>query len=144
MAYCLYFDQIDLFWNQFNQQEKQKEKVDQVSHPLSINYGKYASSKEIIEKTSPSNENIEKVIQWISLATNIQVKYELDNVKKTGYLPLILTVQQAESLLECEFHYYFHLSSNKLVSRAQTYHIPQELANVISFIGAGWTFFMFL
>ena len=111
--------------------------MDDVSNPFSSNYGEYPSFQEVQERTKPSNEMIHQVSLWL-LENDYQINEEdVLFIEKTGYLPITVTVRQAERLLNTVFFLYEHIESKNVIARANDYSIPKNLENIIAFIGGG-------
>jgi len=84
-----------------------------VSHPDSSNYGKHWSPGQIAAKFAPSTESFETVHAWL-----IENGVEPHRVKLSptkGWLEVTSTVEEAESLLNAEYHVYDHETGTKHV-----------------------------
>ena len=80
---------------------------------------------------------INQVSLWL-LENEYQInEEEILFIEKTGYLPITVTVHQAERLLNTNFYLYEHIELKNVIARATSYTIPKNLENIIAFIGGG-------
>jgi tripeptidyl-peptidase-1 len=77
-----------------------------VSHPDSPNYGKHWSPGQIADTFAPSNESIETVHAWLIESGVEPHRVKLSPTK--GWLEVTSTVEEAENLLNTEYHVFDH------------------------------------
>jgi len=77
-----------------------------VSHPDSPNYGKHWSPGQIAAKFAPSTESIETVHAWLIESGVEPHRVKLSPTK--GWLEVTSTVEEAEGLLNANYHIYDH------------------------------------
>jgi tripeptidyl-peptidase-1 len=77
-----------------------------VSHPDSPNYGKHWSPAQIANKFAPSTESIDTVRAWLIESGVEPHRVKLSPTK--GWLEVTSTVEEAENLLNAEYHVYDH------------------------------------
>jgi tripeptidyl-peptidase-1 len=98
-------------------------------HP---SYGKYLTTEQIGQLVAPSDERIEKIASWLRSFGVSPAQCEMSLHK--DFLTLSVSVKQAEALLATEFFDFVH-SNGKLLSRATQYHVPENIAPELDFIG---------
>jgi tripeptidyl-peptidase-1 len=84
-----------------------------VSHPDSPNYGKHWSAGQIAAKFTPSTESIETVHAWLVDSGVEPHRVKLSPSK--GWLEVTSTVEEAENLLNADYHVYDHETGTKHV-----------------------------
>jgi tripeptidyl-peptidase-1 len=84
-----------------------------VSHPDSPNYGNHWSPAQIAAKFAPTTETIETVRAWLIESGIESHRVKLSHTK--GWLEVASTVQEAEYLLNAEYHIYNHDTGTKHV-----------------------------
>jgi len=77
-----------------------------VSHPGSPNYGKHWSPGQIAAEFAPSTESIDTVRAWLIESGVESQRVKLSPTK--GWLEVTSTVEEAENLLQAEYHVYNH------------------------------------
>lgn len=78
----------------------------EVSHPESTEYGKHWSAGDVFRKFSPSAETIGAVRAWLE-----ENGFDSSRTKLTrnrGWIEVQATVEEAERLLQTEYHVYGH------------------------------------
>lgn len=106
------------------------------SHPKSPNYGKHWTSDEIIAAFQPSDETLETVRNW--LINHGGIAHErISHSDNKVWFAFDATTEEAENLLNAEFHEYEHSSSGSVVAACDQYHLPKELAKHIDYITPG-------
>jgi tripeptidyl-peptidase-1 len=84
-----------------------------VSYPDSPNYGKHWSPGQIAAKFAPSTESIETVHAWLVDSGVEPHRVKLSPTK--GWLEVTSTVEEAENLLNADYHVYDHETGTKHV-----------------------------
>lgn len=84
-----------------------------VSHPDSPNYGRHWSPGQIAAKFAPSTESIETVHAWLIESGVEPHRVKLSPTK--GWLEVNSTVEEAEGLMNANYHIYDHETGTKHV-----------------------------
>ncbi|KAF7975943.1 hypothetical protein HWV62_8231 [Athelia sp. TMB] len=98
--------------------------LNDVSHPNSPNYGKHWSAHEVAEKFAPSSDTIETVRAWLMQSGIGPERIRLTKAKT--WIEVDATVEEAEALLNTEYHVYKHASGKEHVS-CTAYHLPAHV-----------------
>lgn len=85
----------------------------EVSHPNSPNYGAHWTAGEIFRKFSPSDETVAAVRGW--LEENGFDKSRVQVTPNRGWIEVKATVEEAERLLQTEYHVYGHETGHEHV-----------------------------
>lgn len=99
-----------------------------VSDPLSPDYGKHWSAKQVAETFTPSEEAHEAVRQWLE-NTGI-TRDRVETTQSLGWVSVKATVEEAERLLRTKYHLFEHESGVPHVA-CEEYHVPEEIAHHI-------------
>lgn len=96
-----------------------------VSDPNSENYGKHWTAERITEMFSPSNDSIEAIREWLKSSgiSEDRINHSL------GYewIHFDATVQEAEELLQTEYHVFQHgLESRSTVACDEYAFLPYQ------------------
>ncbi|KAJ8581127.1 subtilisin-like protein [Rhizopogon salebrosus TDB-379] len=102
-----------------------------VSHPDSPNYGKHWSAGQIAAKFAPSTESIETVHAWLVDSGVEPHRVKLSPSK--GWLEVTSTVEEAENLLNADYHVYDHETGTKHVA-CDSYHLPEHVVPHVDFV----------
>ncbi|OAX32243.1 subtilisin-like protein [Rhizopogon vinicolor AM-OR11-026] len=102
-----------------------------VSHPDSPNYGKHWSPGQIAAKFTPSTESVETVHAWLIESGVEPHRVKLSPTK--GWLEVTSTVEEAESLLNAEYHVYDHETGTKHVA-CDSYQLPEHVVPHVDFV----------
>jgi len=100
-----------------------------VSDPTSVDYGQHLSNEEVHSLVAPSPRHLEAVLAFLKEKKHNPVPVS----PNSDFLQVVLTVQEAEKLLETEYHVFRH-SSGRLVHRTFNYTLPTEVAAAIDFV----------
>lgn len=84
-----------------------------VSHPESANYGKHWTAEEISRKFSPSDGTVSTVRDW--LIENGLARERIRVSPTKGWINVNVTVEEAERLMNTEYHVYTHDSGKEHV-----------------------------
>ena len=85
---------------------KVEEMLMSVAHPSSSTYGKHFSMKEIVDTFAPATETIERVVDWLVGEGIDRERLKLSASK--GWIEVDATAEEAEALLDAEYHVYTH------------------------------------
>jgi subtilase family serine protease len=99
-----------------------------MSTPTSGTYGKQMSLEEINQLTHPGNDAIKSVMGYLRAFSVEDVQYS------SGFLRVTTTVSEAEKILSTKYVNYKHTVSGKSVFRCDSYSLPDEISNVVSFV----------
>ncbi|KAJ6476108.1 subtilisin-like protein [Mycena sanguinolenta] len=102
-----------------------------VSHPESPTYGQHLSPEEIVNLFAPSHETIAAVKNWLVDSGLSHERLRLSPSR--GWIAVNVTVEEAESLLNTEYHVYTHSSGAEQFG-CHEYSVPAEMAKHIDLI----------
>ncbi|KAF9243178.1 peptidase S8/S53 domain-containing protein [Melanogaster broomeanus] len=103
----------------------------EVSHPASPSYGTHWSAGDILRNFSPSDETVTTVRVWLE-----ENGFEASRIKVTpnrGWIEVHATVEEAERLLQTEYHVYGHETGQEHVA-CDAYHLPEHVKPHIDFV----------
>lgn len=115
--------------------DRAHEKLMDVAHPASVNYGKHWTSEEVIDAFKPSEETVTAVRQWL-VDSGISAK-SITHTKNKAWLAFDITIKQAESLLHTDYHEFEDRKTGGIMPSCDEYHIPQRLRDHIDYITPG-------
>ncbi|EPS96656.1 hypothetical protein FOMPIDRAFT_128300 [Fomitopsis schrenkii] len=106
-----------------------------VSHPSSPNYGKHWTPGRIAETFRPTTESVDTVRSWLVDVGGL----ESERVRLSvggGWLQADISVEEAERLLETEYHIYqFEDDAARThVACHEKYHLPEEVAKHVEIV----------
>lgn len=120
----------------------------EVSQPESAGYGKHWSAGEVFRKFSPSAESIGAVLAWLE-----ENGFDSSRAKLTrnrGWIEVQATVEEAERLLQTEYHVYGHETGQEHVGEqhssssdfvnftscvaCDSYHLPEHVQSHVDFV----------
>ncbi|KAH9833454.1 peptidase S8/S53 domain-containing protein [Rhodofomes roseus] len=106
-----------------------------VSHPSSPNYGKHWAPGRIAETFRPSRESIDTVRAWLAEAGGLDAA-RVNLSAGGGWLQADLTVEEAERLLETEYHVYQFEGDEERTHVAchEKYHLPEDVAKHVEIV----------
>ncbi|KAE9408682.1 subtilisin-like protein [Gymnopus androsaceus JB14] len=96
-----------------------------VSHPSSANYGKHWTAAQVAAAFAPSDETIGTVRNWLFGSGISLEKIRLSASK--GWLEVEATVEQAEELMNTEYHIFEHSTGQEHIA-CDEYHLPHNVA----------------
>ncbi|KAJ6476116.1 subtilisin-like protein [Mycena sanguinolenta] len=102
-----------------------------VSHPESPTYGQHLSPEEIVNLFAPSHETIAAVKNWLLDSGLSHERLRLSPSR--GWIAVNVTVEEAESLLNTEYHVYTHPSGVEQFG-CHEYSVPADMAKHIDLI----------
>ncbi|OAX42805.1 hypothetical protein K503DRAFT_766419 [Rhizopogon vinicolor AM-OR11-026] len=102
-----------------------------VSHPESTNYGKHWTAGEISRKFSPSDETVSTVRDWLVKSGLASERIRVSPTK--GWINVDVTVEEAERLMNTEYHVYTHKSGQEHVA-CEAYQLPEHVSSHVDFV----------
>lgn len=105
--------------------------INQVSHPLSAEYGKHWSAAKIAEIFAPSPETIFAVKSWLHTSGIDPNRIRMSQSR--NWLEFNATAAEAEGLLKAQYHLYSHSAGHKHVA-CEEYSIPSHLSEHIDIV----------
>jgi tripeptidyl-peptidase I len=87
--------------------------INDVAHPDSPNYGNHWTAAQVVEKFAPSRDTIQTVRTWLLDSGFAGERIRVTSTKL--WVELNVTVDEAEKLLNTEYHVYKHASGKKHV-----------------------------
>lgn len=106
-----------------------------VSHPSSPNYGKHWTPGRVAETFRPSRESVDTVNAWLVDAGGLDPA-RVSLSAGGAWLQANLTVEEAERLLETEYHVYQFEDDEARTHVAchEKYHIPEDVARHVEIV----------
>lgn len=95
--------------------------VNDIAHPDSPNFGNHWTPEQVIEKFSPSSETVHTVKDWL-----LESGFTTERVRVTktkGWVEVNATVEEAERLLNAEYHVYKHATGKEHVGEWIFYYL---------------------
>ncbi|KAM5536931.1 hypothetical protein V8D89_009478 [Ganoderma adspersum] len=111
---------------------KVEEMLMSVSHPTSPTYGQHFSMKEIVDTFAPSTETIERVVDWL-VGEGID-KQRLKLSPSKGWIEVDATAEEAERLIDAEYHVYTHAETGAQQIGCHSYSVPEDIREHIDLI----------
>ena len=87
-----------------------------VSHPASPSYGKHFSPEDVVDIFKPSDETVARVTEWLVGAGIGKDRLKISASK--GWIELNTTIEEAEALIDAEYHVYEHPSGAEQIGKA--------------------------
>ncbi|QKX58260.1 uncharacterized protein TRUGW13939_05381 [Talaromyces rugulosus] len=115
--------------------EKAYDHLLDVSHPESENYGKHWSPEDVIKAFAPSDETVSKVKSWL-----VDSGIPADRVTHSdnqGWLAFFATPDEAEDLLQTEFHEFEDSVTGGVTPACDQYHVPHHIKDHVDYITPG-------
>ena len=106
-----------------------------VSHPESENYGKHWSSEQVTDAFKPSDDTVEAVRQWL-VNHGIAPSRILHSGNKQ-WVGFDATREEAESLLQTEYHEYHDAHTGNVQAACEEYSVPAHIREHIDYITPG-------
>ncbi|KAH6647170.1 peptidase S8/S53 domain-containing protein [Truncatella angustata] len=104
-----------------------------VAHPSSPNYGKYLSQDEVIELFAPKKESVTAVKNWLT-QSGISAS-RIKHYQNKGWLSVDMPVREAEALFQTQYHEVEHKGALKLGS--EEYYLPQHIREHVDYVTPG-------
>lgn len=105
--------------------------VEKVSHPDSPDYGKHWTPKQIAETFSASAETVKAVRECLS---ENNIAHDRHSRRRTNWLEVNMTAQEAEQLLRTEYFVHIHEESGNRKVACDDYWVPDTLREHIDLI----------
>ncbi|MCJ1476780.1 hypothetical protein MMC13_005449 [Lambiella insularis] len=102
----------------------------EVSDPTSEKYGKYWSMEEVHDMFAPLEETVKAVREWL-VSSGIHDSRVIHSDNK-GWLAFDATVEEAENLLQTEFHEHQHMHSASVRVGCDKQAAPSRYAALIT------------
>jgi tripeptidyl-peptidase-1 len=102
-----------------------------ISNPQSVNFGKWLSAAEVAEKLAPSERNVAIVKEFLESfgVTKSFVNLHGDIIRAE------ISATLAEKMFQTVMHKFTYVDSSATIIRViQPYHLPEDLAEVVSFV----------
>ncbi|KAE8441402.1 hypothetical protein EG329_004991 [Mollisiaceae sp. DMI_Dod_QoI] len=111
------------------------ERLMDISHPSSENYGKHLSKEEVHSIFAPADETLEVVKDWL-LESGLFGEDDIIQYENKGWLAIDMPAEHAESLFGTE--YYEHEMPNGDVRiGCDEYHLPIHVSRHVDFVKPG-------
>ncbi|KAG0647548.1 Aorsin [Hyphodiscus hymeniophilus] len=110
------------------------ERLMEVSHPSSPNYGKHLSAEEVHSIFAPAEDAVNIVKDWL-IQSGIDVESILDYENK-GWLAVDMPAHQAERLLHTEYYESDHTDGRVRIG-CDGYSLPAHVSQHVDFIKPG-------
>lgn len=107
-----------------------------VSHPESPNYGKHLSKEEVHDLFAPAEESVEIVKSWL-LSTGLFDEKDVIQYENKGWLAVDILAKHAESLLGTEYYEYETSSGTRI--GCDDYYLPIHVSSHVDYIKPGVT-----
>ncbi|KZT64883.1 subtilisin-like protein [Daedalea quercina L-15889] len=106
-----------------------------VSHPSSPNYGKHWTPGRIAETFRPTQESVDAVRTWLIDAGGLDPT-RVSLSASGGWLHADMSVEEAERLLETEYHVYQFEGDEARTHVAchEKYHLPEDVAKHVEIV----------
>ncbi|TBU54464.1 subtilisin-like protein [Dichomitus squalens] len=111
---------------------KVEEMLMSVSHPSSPTYGQHFTAKEIVDTFAPSTDTIERVVEWLTDSGIDRSRLKLS--KSKGWIEVDATVEEAETLINAEYHVYTHPETGAQQIGCHSYSVPEDIREHIDLI----------
>lgn len=103
-----------------------EERLLAASTPGNSEYGKWLTKEQVHELTSPAQNVIDAVVAWHGAS--------LDDYHPGGFVKRVVTVAEAEVLLNSEYYVYEHTSGRQINRMSKGYSVDSSVAPYISFV----------
>ncbi|KAK8148370.1 hypothetical protein G3M48_010347 [Beauveria asiatica] len=111
-----------------NNIEGLQQKLLDIAHPNSANYGKWLSKEEVEKYTAPADSHVAAVKAWLASAGVNNVAHDND------WLEFTAPVSKMEALLDAKYEWFTHASTGLRLPRTKQYSVPENLHSVIDVI----------
>ncbi|EIW82301.1 subtilisin-like protein [Coniophora puteana RWD-64-598 SS2] len=102
-----------------------------ISHPESENYGKHWTAAQVAAKFAPSATSVDAVRTWLE-QSGVE-PHRITITPSKGWIEVSSTVEEAESLLQTDYHVYGHESGAEQIA-CEGYHLPAHVAPHVDFV----------
>jgi tripeptidyl-peptidase-1 len=107
-------------------------KLVELSDPESSHFGQYLTAQEVISSFSPGLEVVSNVTAWIQTVGIPRAKIRRSSCK--GHIFVNATIQEAEKLLNAEYHQYTHKQTGRVHIGCEHYSIPETVDSLVDFV----------
>ncbi|KAF8986151.1 peptidase S8/S53 domain-containing protein [Cyathus striatus] len=105
--------------------DKLDEFLHDIAHPESANYGKHWTAGEVASTFAPARESLDAVRGW--LVTSGVPEDRVRTSSSKNWVEVIASVEEAERLLNTEYHVYGHDSGKQHIG-CSSYHLPSDVS----------------
>ncbi|KAK8136137.1 protease S8 tripeptidyl peptidase I [Apiospora sp. TS-2023a] len=105
----------------------------EVSHPSSLNYGKHLSHEEVVGLFAPGEEAVSSVKTWL-VASGIRTE-RITHYENKGWLSINMRISEAENLFRTQYHEIDRQGEVRL--GCDQYSVPKHLRQHIDYITPG-------
>lgn len=109
------------------------EKLMDVSHPSSTNYGKHLSAEEVHDLFAPAEDTVNAVKDWL-LSSGLS-ETDILHYENKGWLALDIPAGRAEELLNTEYYEYERSGSHRI--GCDVYSLPAHVSEHVDFVKPG-------
>ncbi|TFK53218.1 subtilisin-like protein [Heliocybe sulcata] len=114
-----------------NNMDRLEELLLDVSHPESPNFGKHWNAGKVAETFRPTPETVGTVYDWLTASGIAPSRIKVSKAKT--WIEVNATVEEAEQLLQTEYHVYRHESGKEHVA-CDAYHVPEHVSKHVDII----------
>ncbi|TVY14727.1 Aorsin [Lachnellula arida] len=107
----------------------------EVSHPSSVNYGKHLSKEEVHSLFAPDDETTHIVKNWL-LRSNLIQKHDIIHYENKSWLAVDMPAKHAETLFGTKY-YEHETKRGELRIGCDQYHLPRHISNHVDFVKPG-------
>ncbi|CZR58159.1 related to serine protease [Phialocephala subalpina] len=111
------------------------ERLMDISHPASKNYGKHLSKEEVHSIFAPADETVEIVKSWL-LGTGLFEESDIISYENKGWLAVDMPAKHAESIFGTEY-YEHEMSQGDVRIGCDEYYLPIHVSSHVDFIKPG-------
>jgi len=111
-----------------------------VSSPASSNYGKHLRWEEVNSLVAPSASSVLAVETWLNHHSISEQSHIFTRTPNSDFIRVLVTVEQAELLLNTHYYVFVHNDSGRTLIRAMEYSIPACVFDHIDVIGPSTRF----
>ncbi|KAK9781494.1 putative Peptidase S8/S53 domain-containing protein [Seiridium cardinale] len=104
-----------------------------VAHPTSPNFGKYLTQEEVVELFAPKTESVSAVKNWL-VSAGIRAS-RIKHYQNKGWLSIDMPVREAEALFRTQYHEVEHKGTLRIGS--EEYYVPQHVQEHIDYVTPG-------
>ena len=104
-----------------------------VSDPSSAAFAKHWTAKQVAEYFAPSSSTVDAVRSWVESAIHIDSS-RIKLSQSLSWLHISLTIAEAETLLQTQYHLYTHTETGKVHLACEHYSVPEQIRPHIDFI----------
>jgi tripeptidyl-peptidase I len=104
----------------------------EISDPLSKNYGKHWTAKEVEDFFAPHDDSFDAVLNWLSDSGLSSERVTI--FRGRGLLKLDVSVDEAEALLKTQYHLYEHEDTGDFTITCDEYSLHHSVHDHIDFV----------